>query len=381
MSNASSQVASPVAIGATVTVSFEVNANDKNSVKSNAMNGVKSKKIILVDSKTLTTSQPAPKAGETWVCVVERILNPASANHGAILVRPVSRQTSFVFDDVYVPQELAKLMTVVLQNNSKNLFLEGEQGIGKSTIARAVAKTLNWEFRKVSGGLIKKFNYMLGRLLPSTNAEGQMVMKWIDSKLVAILKEAALPANRNKTFLLMLDEFTRIDEDARDALLDIIEGQDRVLDLPNGEQVPVPPNLHFMAAGNAGQGFTVRQEDAAAKDRWVIVKLSHMPQAIEQAHCLKRFPNCPSKPLDHAITVINTVRRARLDPKRMLTKSPSTRVAENVAMFLASGLELPVALANSLVNQYGGRTDDLNTEAGKVAKIVEEELKRLSGTK
>lgn len=381
MSNASSKVASPVAIGATVTVSFEVNANDKNSVKSNAINGVKSKKIILVDSKTLTTSQPAPKAGETWVCVVERILNPASANHGAILVRPVSRQTSFVFDDVYVPQELAKLMTVVLQNNSKNLFLEGEQGIGKSTIARAVAKTLNWEFRKVSGGLIKKFNYMLGRLLPSTNAEGQMVMKWIDSKLVAILKEAALPANRNKTFLLMLDEFTRIDEDARDALLDIIEGQDRVLDLPNGEQVPVPPNLHFMAAGNAGQGFTVRQEDAAAKDRWVIVKLSHMPQAIEQAHCLKRFPNCPSKPLDHAITVINTVRRARLDPKRMLTKSPSTRVAENVAMFLASGVELPVALANSLVNQYGGRTDDLNTEAGKVAKIVEEELKRLSGTK
>jgi nitric oxide reductase NorQ protein len=381
MSSASSKVASPVAIGATVTVSFEVNANDKNSVKSNAINGVKSKKIILVDSKTLTTSQPSPKAGETWVCVVERILNPASANHGAILVRPVSRQTSFVFDDVYVPQELAKLMTVVLQNNSKNLFLEGEQGIGKSTIARAVAKTLNWEFRKVSGGLIKKFNYMLGRLLPSTNAEGQMVMKWIDSKLVAILKEAALPANRNKTFLLMLDEFTRIDEDARDALLDIIEGQDRVLDLPNGEQVPVPPNLHFMAAGNAGQGFTVRQEDAAAKDRWVIVKLSHMPQAIEQAHCLKRFPNCPSKPLDHAITVINTVRRARLDPKRMLTKSPSTRVAENVAMFLASGVELPVALANSLVNQYGGRTDDLNTEAGKVAKIVEEELKRLSGTK
>ena len=379
--SASSAVASPVAIGSTVTVSFEANANDKNSVKSNAINGVRSKKIILVDSKTLTTSQSAPKAGETWVCVIERILNPNSPNHGAILVRPVSRQTSFVFDDVYVPQELAKLMTVVLQNTSKNLFLEGEQGIGKSTIARAVAKTLNWEFRKVSGGLIKKFNYMLGRLLPSTNGEGQMVMKWIDSKLVAILKEAALPVNRHKTFLLMLDEFTRIDEDARDALLDIIEGQDRMLDLPNGEQVPVPPNVHFMAAGNAGQGFTVRQEDAAAKDRWVIVKLSHMPQAIEHSHCLKRFPNCPSKPLDQAITVINTVRRARLDPKRMLTKSPSTRVAENVAMFLASGVELPVALANSLVNQYGGRTDDLNTEAGKVAKIVEEELKRLSGSK
>lgn len=106
-----------------------------------------------------------------------------------------------------------------------------------------------------------------------------------------------------------------------------------------------------------------------------------MPHAIEVAHCLKRFPNAPSKVLDQAITVVNTVRRARLDPKRMLTKSPSTRVAENVAMFLASGVELPVALANALVNQYGGRTDDLNTEAGKVAKIVEEELKRLANAK
>lgn len=373
---------SPISIGSTVTVTFEVNAKDKNSVKSNTVNGVKSKKIVLVDSKSLASSHTLmPKSGETWVCVIERVINPGSQSHGAILVRPVTRQTSFVFDDVYVPQDLAQLMTVVLQNVSKNLFLEGEQGIGKSTIARAVAKTLGWEFRKVSGGLIKKFNYMLGRLLPSTNAEGQMVMKWIDSRLVAILKEAALPANRNKTFLLMIDEFTRIDEDARDALLDIIEGQDRVLDLPNGEQVPVPKNVHFMAAGNAGQGFTVRQEDAAAKDRWVIVKLSHMPQAIEHAHCLKRFPNCPSKALDHGITVVNTVRRARLDPKRMLTKSPSTRVAENIAMFLASGVDLAVALQNALVNQYGGRTDDLNTEAGKVAKIVEEELKRLNYSK
>ncbi len=369
-----------IAIGSTVTITFELNSKDKNAVKANSISGVKSKKIVLVDAKSITSSVQ-PKPGETWVCVIERIINPTSQTHGAILVRPVSRQTSFVFDDVYVPQELAQLMTVVLQNVSKNLFLEGEQGIGKSTISRAVAKTLGWEFRKVSGGLIKKFNYMLGRLLPSTGPEGQMLMKWIDSKLVAILKEAALPANRHKTFLLMIDEFTRIDEDARDALLDIIEGQDRVLDLPNGETVPVPPNVHFMAAGNAGQGFTVRQEDAAAKDRWVIVKLTHMPHAIEVAHCLKRFPNAPSKVLDQAITVVNTVRRARLDPKRMLTKSPSTRVAENVAMFLASGVELPVALANALVNQYGGRTDDLNTEAGKVAKIVEEELKRLANAK
>jgi MoxR-like ATPase len=322
-----------------------------------------------------------PQPGESCVCKVERVTNPGSDTHGAILVRPVTRETSFVFQDVYVPTDVAKLMTVVLQNRAKNLFLEGDQGIGKSTIAGAVAKTLSWEFRKISGGLIKKFNTMLGRLIPTVGPGGTMQMVWVDSKLVSVLREAQLPQNKSKTFLLMLDEFTRIDEDARDTLLDVIEGHNRTLQLPNGEEIPIPTNLHFMAAGNAGQGFTVRQEDAAAKDRWVIVKLRHMPHEIELKHCLRKFPDCPAREMDIAIGIVNQVRAARLDPKRMLSKSPSTRGTENIAMFLASGVELRVALENAVVNQYGGRADDINTEAGKVAKLIDECLKNKASSK
>ncbi|HMW88459.1 MAG TPA: MoxR family ATPase [Candidatus Obscuribacter sp.] len=368
------------AVGASLTVTFEANKTRANgqqgAVKANSAGGVKTRKIILIDTKAHAASRlPMPKPGETWVCRVERITNPGSKTNGAILVRPVSRETSFDFKDVYVPTDIAKLMTVVLQNRLKNLFLEGDQGIGKSTIAAAVARTLGWEFRKVSGGLIKKFNYMLGRLMPTVGAGGAMQMLWVDSKLTAVLREANRPENKHKTFLLMIDEFTRIDEDARDALLDVIEGQNRSLQLPNGEEVPVPENVHFMAAGNAGQGFTVRQEDAAAKDRWVIVKLKHMPHDVELKHCLRRFPDCPAKEMDLALNIVNHVRAARLDPKRMLSKAPSTRVSENIAMFLSAGVELKVALENAVTNQYSGRADDINTEAGKVAKLIEERLK------
>jgi len=372
---------SPIVEGSTVTITFEANPKDLKAVKSNAVNGVKTKKIVLVDSSTRSTSSASPQSGETWICKIERITNPNSQSHGAILVRPLSRETSYEFKDVYVAPEVAKTMTVVLQNRNKNLFLEGDQGIGKSTIARAVAKSLGWEFRKVSCGLIKKFTHMLGRIMPTIDDGGTMKMFWVDSRVVAVLREAGRPENRNKTFLLMLDEFTRMEEDSRDGLLDIIEGQDRELQLPNGDAVKVPHNVHFMAAGNAGQGFTVRAEDAAAKDRWVIVKLTHMPQPEEQKHCLRLFPQCPPKQLDKALTVVNAVRKARHDPKRMLSKSPSTRVTENIAMLLQSGIELRDALNTAVVNQYLGKAEDLNSEAGKVARILDEELKRLDGTK
>jgi MoxR-like ATPase len=372
---------SPLSVGQTVTVTFEVNPKDEKSVKANAVSGVKTKKIVLVDSSQSGALTASPQAGETWVCKIERITNPQSQSHGAILVRPLTRETSYEFRDVYVPADVAKTMTVVLQNRAKNLFLEGDQGVGKSTIARAVARSLGWEFRKVSCGLIKKFTSMLGRLIPTVGRDDAMKMVWVDSRVVNILREAGNPANRNKTYLLMLDEFTRMEEDARDGLLDIIEGQDRELHLPNGDMVKVPENVHFMAAGNAGQGFTVRAEDAAAKDRWVIVKLTHMPQPEEQRHCLRLFPQCSPQMLDRALTVVNAVRKARHDPKRMLSKAPSTRVTENIAMLLQSGIDLRSALQTSVVNQYLGKAEDLNSEAGKVARILEEELKRLEGSR
>lgn len=376
--NKRSQQSTPTdfSIGSAITVTFEANAAKPGTVKANSASGIKTRKIILVDAKSLATSKlPTPKPGETWVCRVERITNPKSTTHGAILVRLVSRETSFKFQDVWVPDDVAKLMTIVLQNRSKNLFLEGDQGIGKSTIAGAVARTLGWEFRKISGGLIKKINTMLSRLVPAVDDSGSLRMQWSDSKLAQYLREANQPENAGKTYLIMVDEFTRIDEDARDAFLDVIEGQIRSLQMPSGEEIPVPPNVHFMAAGNAGQGFTVRQEDAAAKDRWVIIKLKHMPHEVEVKHCLRRFPDCPAREIDTAVGILNHVRAARLDPKRMLSKAPSTRVAENIAMFLASGVELKVALENAVVNQYSGRADDMNTEAGKVAKLIEERLK------
>ncbi len=356
--------------GATMVVHWEANPLSAvpNAVKSNRTDAGRSKKIILV-ADVERGVQPRP--GEVWVCRVDRVSSPKAENKGAIFVRPVSRKLEYQFKGVYVDPVKAQLIATILQDPRRNLMLEGDQGVGKSTIAAAIAKTLGLEYRKVSGGLIKKFVFMLGRYIPTSDGVS-LNFRWADSKLAECLREAE--RNPRRRFLIMVDEFTRIDEDARDALLDVIEGSVRVLRLPTGEEITIGDNVVFMAAGNVGEGFTIRREDAAAKSRWVIVKITVMPHAEELEHCLRLYPTCPRAEMDRALTIVNQVRGARRDPKMRLSKNPCTRSTESIAMFLNAGVPLELTLETAVVNQYAGAADDQNSEAGRVHKLITDAL-------
>lgn len=364
--------------GTRALVSWEPNSRCPGTVKANAINGQKVKKIIL----------PSPsyrgqklQAGQTWVCTIEKITNPKSNCHGAIIVLPQTLEVRGTFEDVWVEENTARQMAIVLQNREKNLMLEGDQGTGKSTIAAAIARSLGWEFRKVSGGQIKKYNAMYGRFIPSVTegANGVKVptLVWEDSRFAAVLREAN--RKRECEFLLMIDEYTRMDEDARDALLDVIEGAERFLSLSTGETITVSPNVHFMAAGNVGDGFTIRREDAAAKDRWVILKVCYMPQDVEVAHCLSKYTGCPKADLERGIAIANLLRQKRNDTAMRLSKAVSTRAVQNMAMLLQGGVPLADALKTAFVNQFSGNAADTNTEAGRVWKLVQDSLN--NGTK
>ena len=356
--------------GANCVVRWEANPKGSTPVKSNHVNGQRTKKIVLPD---LSGRGPKPKPGESWLCRVERLTNEKSLARGAIIVKPLAIEIDPTFPGVWVDPVKARLMSITLQNREKNLMLVGDQGIGKSTLSRAVGTKLGWKFRKVSGGLIKKFVYMLGRYLPSNQGD-KMSFTWVDSPLVKVIREAQ--RNPKDIFLVMIDEYSRMDEDARDALLDVIEGETRLLSLPNGEELLIPENVRFMAAANEGGAFTVRKTDAAAKDRWVVIKVEHMPQPDELAHCLMKFPSCPKAPLDRALTIINQLRKLRHDLKMRLSQTISTRAAQNLAMFLASGIDLETALMTAVANQFEGNNSDPNSEAGRVAKIIADEVKK-----
>lgn len=355
--------------GTNVVVHWEDNPRQTGSVKSNRVNGQRTKKIVLC-----TQHGPRPRANQLWICAIERITNPRSETRGAIIVRPIAQEIDGTFPGVWVDPLQARLMTIVLQNREKNLMLEGDQGIGKSTISEAVAAKLGWEFRKVSGGQIKKFVYMTGRVMPKTK-EDALTFAWADSQLIAIVREAI--ANPQQIYLCMIDEYTRIDEDARDVLLDVIEGRKRQIWLSNGDVLQIPENLRFMAAGNEGDGFTIKKQDPAAKDRWVILKIRHMPAKEELRHCLERYQGCAPAEMNTAISIINLVRSKRHEPTMRLSRTVSTRAAQNVAMFLAAGIDLKTALLTAVANQFPGNPDDPNSEGGRVTRLITDEVAKI----
>jgi MoxR-like ATPase len=348
-------------------VHWEENPRNPQGVKSNKTSVGRTKKIMLVAPEY---KGPMPRAGEPWVCVLERVKGKSEKN-GSYQMRPVQPQAKREIKGVWLDPIKAELMCCVLQDPRRNLMMHGDQGVGKSTIADAVAESFGWRFEKISCGLIKKAVYMLGRYVPV--AEGDSLnFKYQDSKLIEVLRAAA--SNPHVTFLVMFDEFTRMDEDARDTLLDIIEGKKRFIRLVTGEEIPVGKNLKFMAAGNVGEGFTVRREDAAQSDRWEIIKITCMPAKEELEHCLRLYPACPKNTMELAIKAIAKVRDARKDASQQISKTVSTRRAEATAMYLSRGIQLEVALEAAVANQFEGGVADPNSQAYKVLTILKDEV-------
>ncbi len=343
--------------------------NPRGGVKSNRLGGNRTSKVVLVGS---APNGVQPKAGQTWLCEVERVTNARSENRGAILVRPINMQIDLSFDDVWIDPVKAQLMSVVLQDKRTNLFLQGPQGVGKSTVTRRVAEKLGWRFIKVEGSQIKKFTTMYGRYTPKPSANGQFGLEWSDSTLVAAVRTAT--RNPDFEYCVMIDEYTRIDEDARDAFLGIIEGKERVLQTPRPENIPIPPNIHWMAAGNVGDEFTVKSQDAANTDRYVVIEITHMPLAEELKHCARMYSTCPRDILEKGLTIVHKLRNI-ISTKMRLPSTISTRQAENMTMFLARGIDLEVALLTAVANQFRGRMNDASSDRSRVAAKIAKAVK------
>lgn len=356
--------------GKRVSVVWEPNPGKPTPVKSNRVDGARTNKIVLIDS---SFGGRVPNPNEKWLCEVTRVINPSSATNGAVLVTPLQQEIARVFPGVWMPEEVRAQMPIILQTPGKNLFLQGDQGCGKTTMAGAIALGFDWEFCKVSGGAVKKYSYMLSRVLPGEQ-DGRLTFKTIDSDLAAFIKEAI--RNPHKIFLIMIDEYTRIEVNARDILLDVIEGTIRFLPLPNGERLVIPDNVRFMAAGNVGSRFTVQKQDDANKSRWVILKVDYMPAEEEFKLLLSRYPHAPKEALRKAIDIANKLRDRRFaKDSEKLSKGVSTRETDTVAMFLQGGEPLDRALKTGMVYQYDGDDRDETSEAFKVSKIIAESLK------
>jgi MoxR-like ATPase len=321
---------------------------------------------IIIDIAAGETDR-TPLAGQRWLCRITANQPGISFN-----VKPLKLVPALSLANVWLSEVNRRLINIVLASERcPNLMMIGKQGCGKTTIGEAIAQHKSWQFGPIAGNTIKKYVFLLGQNIPIL-VDGEQRFRFEKSSFVKLLDEARL--NPGKTYFALIDEINRIDEKGQDLLLNVVAGKLRVLTLPNGEVVQVPANIRWSSACNEGSAFAVTKSDAASKDRWIVVKIGYMPKQVEIEHCLRFYPQCPEAPLAKAIEVINFLRRREGDIKLRLSKSVSTRCAENTAMFLAEGIDLETALVTAVANQYEGSANDPRCESGRVAAVISDQL-------
>lgn len=105
-----------------MTIVWEPNPGGRIHVKANHINGTRTKKIVLVDG---SYSGRMPNPGEKWVCGLVRECNPTSQRNGSILVRPERQELVREFKGVWMPEDLRRQLSILVQTPGKNVFMKG----------------------------------------------------------------------------------------------------------------------------------------------------------------------------------------------------------------------------------------------------------------
>ncbi len=353
--------------GMKVTVTWE--ANPRGTVKSNKLNGQTTSKIVLPSP---ATRGPTLKPAETWECTVEKITNPNSDKHGAIIVVPLQKKfDGGDFGDVWVEDGKMEIILAVLQDPTMNLYLQGLQGVGKTTIAEEAAHQLGKEFRLVDGASMKKVGTMFGRPQQSVTAEGQLIWGFADTPVITAVREAI--ANPDIEFLLFLDEISRMDGDANDSFLTALAGKHRAFTTPKPEIVAIPPNVTWIGAGNDGDSFRLQQSDAASMDRWLVLEINRMPYDVELPHLLRKFPHYSRAELEPILKIVHQLIEI-ITTRMRLTNTISVRQTENMTNLLSRGINKRSAMVTAIANQFRGRGNDPTSERGRLIATIDEAL-------
>lgn len=346
-------------IGQIGRVTFEENSKGK-SAKSSKFDGEPTQKIIL----PMNGFKPRP--GETWMCEVVHENSSISRNLGAYFVRGMTRVFEIKWPknfwvDSHIGQELAQDLA-----DGANIMLVGPQGCGKTMLCSVVSQCLGYEFFPIDCTLVRnKLDWFGTRDLDERN--GATITVFRVAELALALKAAA--EKPDQTFVIFFDELNRCPLEARNALLRIIYGEDRMASLPNGEKITIGDNIQFIAAINEGSGFGgTAGMDAAFADRWSRHKMTYPPAAEEVKILVGKFSQVNQASLELVVKLANVLRERFKAGD--ITKTVSMRMTENAARRLAGGSTLNRAIISAIVNQYEGDMADPSSEAGQVANII-----------
>ncbi|MHA1371885.1 MAG: AAA family ATPase [Promethearchaeota archaeon] len=197
-----------------------------------------------------------------------------------------------------IGREKELLMMVLAHKANKNILLEGEIGVGKTTLARAIAEYFDQGFHRVEGTEDLNFMSLIGTWQPPF-----LIQKGYCEEAFEYgpLARAMLDGG-----CLFINEINRAPESTQNMLLTALD--EKILDIPNLKTIKARDGFFMIATRNPASHVGVSVLGEALMDRFVCIKLDYQ-SADEEKEIVKLHTGCSDEKLIDAAVKINRATR------------------------------------------------------------------------
>ena len=275
-----------VKVGTKFETVFYSNPKEESSFRFRAthIDGKRAPKVILCDD-------PRIQPGQLCNVRVTSIKKPASRDRGHIEVEFLSQVTFRLDDSLYVEPMLAKKLQALIESGM-NILLDGPQGSGKTVLSHKIAEALGMEYVFFNCSSIFEATDFLATLQLQATESGQVETVWKRTDVLRALEAAN--ESSDKQYLILLDEFNRCREMARNGIMPALDATRKMYNPLTGSTIDIPDNVLWVAAINNGAQFTgTTSVDPAQMDRFAPLKMDYPPENEEVRILSERHPDIP----------------------------------------------------------------------------------------
>ena len=246
----------------------------------------------------------------------------------------------------------------------KNLLLEGPVGVGKTTLATAIAKVLNKPIFRIDGD--ERYNE-------------QKLAGWFDPPLVIKVgykDEAFSPGPLTEAMksggILFINELNRMPESVQNVLLPALD--EKLLIIPRIEHILAEDGFQVIATQNPQEFVATSNLSEALRDRFELIQLDY--QSLEEEREIVKV-NTALTDEELIEGAVDIVRSTRVHPK--VKRGASIRAAISVAQIAAElgGAEhLMEAAMLALPTRIELKEDTLDKSEDVIEQIVNDLKKK-----
>ncbi|MHA1664405.1 MAG: AAA family ATPase [Candidatus Njordarchaeales archaeon] len=215
---------------------------------------------------------------------------------------------------------LEEIKSIIIAKLAKKpVLIEGPVGVGKTTLARAVASFFNQKFIRIDGDERFDEYKLVGYFEPQlVLKEGWNWKSFVPGPLTRAMLEGGI---------LLINELNRLSEGAQNVLIPALD--ERVIEIPKLGEIKAKDGFWVIATLNPEEYVGVSPLSEALRDRFIWIKLEYQSRE-EEIEIVRRHTDAPEEIIAFSVSIVRATRRHPL-----IKRGASVRGAIDLARILS----------------------------------------------